>query len=110
MASFMIFRQKMSYFLRCFHTFLYGGNGVKNYDRVLNFATYILQNNATIRQTAKVFNYSKSTVHNDIHKKLKKINYPLFEKIQKILDKNFLEKHIRGGQSTKQKYLKIKNN
>ena len=83
---------------------------MKNCDRAINFATYILDNNATIRQTAKAFNYSKSTVHNDIHKKLKKIDYLMFEKIQKILDKNFLEKHIRGGQSTKQKYLKLKNN
>ena len=83
---------------------------MKNCDRAINFATYILDNNATIRQTAKAFNYSKSTVHNDIHKKLKKIDYLMFEKIQKILDKNFSEKHIRGGQSTKQKYLKLKNN
>ena len=81
---------------------------MKNCDRAINFATYILDNNATIRQTAKAFNYSKSTVHNDIHKKLKKIDYLMFEKIQKILDKNFSEKHIRGGQSTKQKYLKLK--
>ncbi len=81
---------------------------VNNKDRVLDFANYILINNATIRQTANFFGYSKSTVHLDIHKKLKKINANLFYEVQKILDKNFNEKHIRGGISTKNKYL-LKN-
>ncbi len=75
-------------------------------NRVLDFAHYIVENSATIRQTAKFFGYSKSTVHMDIHKKLKKINASLFNEVQKILDKNFNEKHIRGGNSTKNKYLK----
>lgn len=81
---------------------------MKNIERVKNFANYIVENNATIRQTASVFGYSKSTVHNDIQKKLKKVDNKLFEKVKIILQNNFLEKHIRGGQSTKQKYLKIK--
>jgi putative DeoR family transcriptional regulator, stage III sporulation protein D len=81
---------------------------VKNFERVKNFANYIVENNATIRQTASVFGYSKSTVHNDIQKKLKKTDNKLFEKVKIILQNNFLEKHIRGGMSTKQKYLKIK--
>lgn len=81
---------------------------MKNIERVKNFANYIVENNATIRQTASVFGYSKSTVHNDIQKKLKKVDNKLFEKVKIILLNNFLEKHIRGGMSTKQKYLKIK--
>lgn len=81
---------------------------MKNIERAKNFANYIVENNATIRQTAKVFGYSKSTVHNDIQKKLKKVDNNLFEKVKIILKNHFLEKHIRGGQSTKQKYLKIK--
>ncbi len=74
--------------------------------RVLDFALFIVTNNATIRQTASFFGYSKSTVHLDIHKKLSKINSSLFNEVQKILNKNFSEKHIRGGNSTKNKYLK----
>ena len=80
---------------------------VNKNNRVLDFANYIIENNATIRQTAIVFGYSKSTVHNDIQKKLKKINFSLYEKVKIILNKNFLEKHLRGGESTKQKYLKL---
>ena len=78
----------------------------KNDDRILMFAKYILDNNATIRQTAKEFGYSKSTVHFDLNKKLKKINSKLFYDVKIILQKNFNEKHIRGGNSTKNKYLK----
>ena len=78
-------------------------------NRAVDFANYIKDNNATIRQTAKVFGYSKSTVHNDIQKKLIKINAALYYETKKILEKNFTEKHLRGGESTKQKYLKLKN-
>lgn len=83
---------------------------MRNVDkRVLQFANYIIEKNATLRQTAKVFGYSKSTVHNDISKKLKKIDNNLFEQVKIILDINFNEKHLRGGEATKNKYFKIKN-
>ena len=81
---------------------------VVNKDRVIDFANYVIENNATIRKTASVFGYSKSTVHNDIQKKLKKINSQLYYKVKKILQNNFCEKHLRGGESTRQKYLKLK--
>ena len=68
------------------------------------FADYILENNATIRTTAKVFGYSKSTVHNDVSNKLKKSNFNLYKKVKTILENNFSEKHIRGGNATKKKY------
>ncbi len=77
-------------------------------NRVIEFANYIIDNNSTIRKAASFFGYSKSTIHNDIQKKLKKINSDLYFKVKIILKNNFLEKHIRGGESTKQKYLKIK--
>ena len=76
-------------------------------DRVIDFANYIINNNATIRKTANFFGYSKSTVHNDIQKKLKKINVNLYMYVKNVLQNNFLEKHLRGGESTRQKYLKL---
>ncbi len=75
------------------------------YSRPENFARYIIDNNATIRQTAKAFNYSKSLVHNDVSNKLKKINFDLYIEVKRILDKNFKERHIRGGEATRLKYL-----
>ncbi len=35
-------------------------------ERAINIANYIIENNATVRQTAKEFGISKSTVHNVI--------------------------------------------
>ena len=77
-------------------------------ERVLQVSGYIKDTHDTIRETAKKFGYSKSTVHNDVSYRLKKIDYKLYEQTRKILEENFAEKHIRGGESTKRKYEKEK--
>lgn len=71
-------------------------------------ARYILETNATIRQTASQFDMSKSNVHTYVSHKLKKSDYPLYQKVQVVLNQHFDEKHLRGGEATKQKYLKEK--
>lgn len=73
--------------------------------RILDISEYIKKTRCTIREAAKVFNVSKSTVHCDVSVRLKKYNLSLYYEIQNILQKNFSEKHIRGGQSTKLKYM-----
>ena len=73
--------------------------------RVLLEAEYIISTLSTLRQTATLFGVSKSTVHVDMSKRLKKLSEKKYRKIEKILDINFSEKHIRGGQATKIKYL-----
>lgn len=78
------------------------------YSRTKQLAIYIIVNNSTIRSTAKEFGMAKSTVHYDVSSRLKKIDYSIFLQVKKVLDKNFNEKHIRGGMSTKLKYLKKK--
>ena len=77
-------------------------------DRILKEARYIIDTNATVRQTAKVFHYGKSTVHKDVTERLKKIDKSLYRKVKKVLEVNLLERHIRGGESTRKKYLKLK--
>ena len=67
-------------------------------------AKYILYTNGTVRSIAPIFGVSKSTVHNDLTKNLEKIDKNLFEKVQKILEKNLSERHLRGGEATKKKY------
>ena len=74
-----------------------------------NFAVFIIENNCTIRECAKVFKISKSTVHNDISKKLKKTNKFLYFQVYKVLNKNYKERHIRGGNSTRLKYAMLKD-
>lgn len=82
------------------------GGSMKAYikERTEKVATHIEKTEDTIRKTAQIFNLSKSTVHNDLSKRLKKVDYKQYERVQKILDKNFSEKHIRGGESTKRKF------
>ena len=77
-------------------------------ERVLLVSGYIKETHHTIRDAAKKFGYSKSTIHNDVSYRLKKIDYSLYQETKKILDENFAEKHIRGGQSTKRKYAEEK--
>ena len=72
------------------------------------FAIYILDNNCTIRACASHFCISKSTVHNDISKKLKKTNKFLYAQVYRVLNKNLKERSMRGGMSTKLKYLGLK--
>ncbi len=75
--------------------------------RVLDEANYMLDTKETIRQIATIFNVSKSTVHKDLHERLKEINFELFEQIDDILKYHIDVRHIRGGQSTKKKYKKL---
>ena len=73
-------------------------------ERVLLAAQYIIENKATVRSAAKVFNVSKSTVHKDMVERLKKISPNMAEEVRKILDTNKEERHIRGGMATYKKY------
>lgn len=76
--------------------------------RVFNEADYILKNNTTIRQTAKHFCVSKSTVHYDLQVRLKVGDFDLWKKVKKLLKTNLNQRHIRGGNATKNKYEKLK--
>ena len=68
------------------------------------FGGYIVENKATVRSTAAKFNISKSTVHKDLRERLPLINSSLSEDVNRILDFNKSERHIRGGLATKRKY------
>ena len=76
-------------------------------ERALDIANYIIENNATVRQTAKAFGISKSTVHKDVAERLEQINSALAAEVRKVLEVNKSERHIRGGLATKEKYLHI---
>ena len=79
-------------------------------ERVIKTAEYILKTGATVRDCAKVFMVSKSTVHKDMSERLKLINKKLFKQVKKVLEKNKAERHIRGGLATYLKYKCKKNN
>lgn len=76
--------------------------------RILVIAEYIADNKCTVRSAASIFGISKSTVHKDMTTKLKDYNIELYESVRKILDYNKKIRHIRGGEATKNKYIRAK--
>ena len=74
-------------------------------ERAIDIDNYIIDYNATVRQTAKQFGISKSTVHKDVTERLSQINPALAREARKVLDVNKSERHIRGGLATREKYL-----
>lgn len=75
-------------------------------ERIIAEGKYICETGATVRKTANVFGVSKSCVHKDVSHKLRAIDKELFFNVERVLKFNFAEKHIRGGNATKLKYLK----
>lgn len=78
-------------------------------ERAIVVAKYILEKNTTVRQTAKTFGVSKSTIHKDVTERLEEINPYLAKEVKMVLEKNKSERHIRGGMATKLKYEKEHN-
>ncbi|MDY2595957.1 MAG: sporulation transcriptional regulator SpoIIID [Oliverpabstia sp.] len=76
-------------------------------ERAVEIANYIIDTKATVRQTAKKFGVSKSTVHKDCTERLRQINPALAMETRKVLDVNKSERHIRGGLATREKYLHL---
>ena len=74
-------------------------------ERAVEVAYYIIETKATVRQAAKKFGISKSTVHKDVTERLAQVNPSLAAETRKVLDINKSERHIRGGMATREKYL-----
>lgn len=77
---------------------------------IVREAEYIAETGATVRQAAKKFNRSKSTVHKDVAERLKEIDDELFKKVRRVLNVNLAERHVRGGEATRKKYRKLLDN
>lgn len=77
--------------------------------RVMNEANYMIETGKTVREIADIFSVSKSTVHKDLHERLLKIDKKKYNDVDKILKYHIDVRHLRGGESTKNKYLKESN-
>lgn len=75
-------------------------------DRIIKEAVFICQNRATVRMAATFFGISKSCVHKDVTERLKLLDEQLYKEVRRVLDRNFAEKHLRGGEATKRKYAR----
>lgn len=76
-------------------------------ERAIRLGEYIIEHRSTVRDTAAVFGVSKSTVHKDLTVLLPKLNAGLYKEVREILDINKEERHLRGGEATKNKYARL---
>ena len=76
--------------------------------RAIEIARYIIETECTVRCAAKKFGVSKTTVHKDITSRLKEIDGLLFNEVDKVMQTNKAQRHIRGGEATRLKYSLIK--
>lgn len=77
-------------------------------ERAVMLAEYIIENNATVRQAAKAFGISKSTVHKDVSDRLRMVSLILYQQCRRVLDTNKSQRHIRGGLATREKYAGLR--
>ena len=76
--------------------------------RVFDIANHIINTKDTIRKTALIFDVSKSTVHKDIHERLLLIDKEKYLKVKKIMEEHIEIRHLLGGESTRQLFLRKK--
>lgn len=76
-------------------------------DRAIIIGRHIVETGDTVRAAAEKFGVSKSTVHKDVSCRLEYINPALWREVKTVLEKNKSERHLRGGEATRQKYLDI---
>ena len=72
--------------------------------RACELAVYIIETGATVRATGKKYGISKSTVHKDLAQRLPQCNEQLYSQVRQVLELNKAQRHIRGGNATKQLY------
>ncbi|MBO5376144.1 MAG: sporulation transcriptional regulator SpoIIID [Bacilli bacterium] len=76
--------------------------------RIYAEVDYMVKTKCTVRELAKKFKISKSTVHKDLQERLESINKNVHKKINKIFKEHIEVRHLKGGESTRKRYLKLK--
>ena len=76
--------------------------------RVIEISNHIINTKDTIRETAKKFNISKSTVHKDLQQRLSQLDTNKYNLVKDILKEHIETRHIKGGESTRQLFLQKK--
>ena len=76
-------------------------------ERCVQVGQYIAETGATVREAAKHFGISKSSVHKDMDERLPNINHLLGKQVRQVLLYNKSVRHLRGGEATRQKYRRV---
>ena len=76
--------------------------------RVLQAAEHILETGATVRACAVKFGVSKTTIHKDMRDRLPWVDEKLCKQVDAVLRRNLSERHLRGGDATRQKFRRLR--
>ena len=75
-------------------------------ERCVVLGRYLVENRSTVRAVAANFGISKSTVHKDVTEVLRQVDASLYLSVKEVLEYNKSERHLRGGEATRQKYCR----
>ena len=76
--------------------------------RVMQAAEHILETGATVRACAAKFGVSKTTIHKDMRERLPRMDEKLSAQVDEVLQRNLRERHLRGGDATRQKFQRLR--
>ncbi|MDR0980001.1 MAG: sporulation transcriptional regulator SpoIIID [Candidatus Nomurabacteria bacterium] len=76
-------------------------------DRCVKIGEYVADTGCTVREAAKEFDISKSTVHKDLTERLPKVKPQIANDAARRLLSNKRERHLRGGEATKRKWQEL---
>jgi len=76
--------------------------------RVEQAAALMLNSGATVRTCAARLGVSKTTIHKDMRLRLPRLDEKLYARVDAVLRKNLEERHLRGGDATRRKYLELR--
>lgn len=103
------FGEKNIYFSKTYESTVLAMHFSNDRERCVILGEYIVETGATVRAAAEKFRISKSTVHKDVTEELRHEDRELYNAVKKVLERNKSERHLRGGEATKQKYLAEKS-
>ena len=73
-------------------------------ERALLLAQYLTERQTTVRNAARAFGISKSTVHKDMLERLPKLDSMLSRQVAALMGYNKAVRHLRGGAATRRRY------
>lgn len=72
--------------------------------RCIALARFMLTHRSTVRQAARAFGMSKSSVHKELLRRLPTVDPDLADEVAALLRYNKSVRHLRGGEATRARY------
>ena len=76
-------------------------------ERCIRIGQYIADTGATVREAARHFGVSKSSVHKDMDERLPRLSTALSGQVRQVLSYNKSVRHLRGGEATRKNTARL---